>query len=483
MIRIALPTGDLRAPVSALLQQAGLPSDDYARGSRVLRLRVDSDEGVRLRVLREKDLPGQIGLGNYDLGICSGMWVEELAARFPQDDVVPLRALDFGHHQLIAATAPQTLARLGPLDRWSGAPLVRIASEFPAIAEKLALRLSLGRFLNFPLWGAAEAYPPEDADLVIVPAKDTAAVEAMGLVPLCTVLVASAWLVGNRRSLAGHNLSRVLAPLLAATSGAQPPTALTLPGRSARENGNRSARIWDLRTTASGATRSHLRLAIPDGHAQRHTFAALASAGLTFTGYEEKTYVRRPVSLVDGLEIKVIRPQDMAAQVAVGNYDLAVTGRDWLQDHRWQFPASPVREGVDLKRSRYSIAAAVSEDVPVETLGEAVAYWQQQGRRSIRVASEYPNIADHFARWRRLGRYQVIPVNGASEAYVPEDSEILIEGTETGSSFRANRLRGIDQVFESTNCVIVRDTPLDGPRRQLLDSLLERLRESAATVA
>jgi ATP phosphoribosyltransferase len=73
-----------------------------------------------------------------------------------------------------------------------------------------------------------------------------------------------------------------------------------------------------------------------------------------------------------------------------------------------------------------------------------------------------------------------VPVDGASEAFVPEDSEILIEGTETGSSFRANRLKAVDKVFESTNCVIGNATPPQGPRQALFDHLIERFRAGAA---
>ena len=43
------------------------------------------------------------------------------------------------------------------------------------------------------------------------------------------------------------------------------------------------------------------------------------------------------------MTVKVIRPQDMPLQVANGNFDLAITGRDWLTEHLDQFPSSPVR--------------------------------------------------------------------------------------------------------------------------------------------
>jgi ATP phosphoribosyltransferase len=101
----------------------------------------------------------------------------------------------------------------------------------------------------------------------------------------------------------------------------------------------------------------------------------------------------------------------------------------------------------------------------------------------IRIASEYANLADHYARQRHLGRYQIIPVSGASEGFVPEDAEILIEGTETGTSVAANRLKIIDRIFESTNCVIARGTPLRGAAAELAASFVQRLQAAVAVSA
>jgi ATP phosphoribosyltransferase len=69
----------------------------------------------------------------------------------------------------------------------------------------------------------------------------------------------------------------------------------------------------------------------------------------------------------------------------------------------------------------------------------------------------------------------VIPLSGASEGFVPEDAEILIEGTETGTTLRANRLRMIDVIMESTNCAIGHTTRPPGRRGELRDEFIERL--------
>lgn len=458
MIRLALPTGDLRAPTAALLDAAGAGIAPYGAGSRELRFPFLRDERGIARVFRERDIPVQVAIGNYDLGICSLEWIEELTQRFPRHDVVLLRDLGYGERGLWLAAA------VGAAMRTDGA--VRIVSEYPNIAETVARRLRLPRYRVFGVWGAAEAYPPEDADVVLIAADGADGIGAHGLRPLSEVLRSGAWLIANRRSLAAKDLSPLLTRLLtdSCTTSASP--RLSVP----------ESLLLD---ATPAAPRKKLRLALPDGHAQSHTIAALRSAGIRVRGYEDGTVVRRPDIDADGVEVKVIRPQDMPQQVAIGQFDVAITGRDVLFDHLVQFPSSPVEEVVDLGRSRYSLAAIV-KDVRADTVPAALAEWRARGTRTIRVASEFPNIADHFARERHFGRYSVIPIAGASEGFVPDDAEILIEGIDTGASVRANKLTVLERFFESTNCVIAGKRGVAPALRPVFDALLERLRAGAA---
>jgi ATP phosphoribosyltransferase len=371
--------------------------------------------------------------------------------------VVPVRDLGFGGGALWLATAGDT-----------SEPSARIVSEYGNLAERLARRLRLPRYRIFAVAGAAEAYPPEDADIALVAACDAAAVERHGLRPVARAMRTSTWLIGNRDSLAGKDLSPLLGPLLAGSSSPAP-----------RMTGIDAPASFALRTAGSLAgERKRLRLALPDGHAQRHTFDALQAAGIGIDGYDAESFERRPRIDVDGVEVKVIRPQDMPQQVAIGAFDLAVTGRDVLYNHRVQFPGSPVEEVADLGRSRYSLAVIV-KDVQADTVAGALDEWRARSDRPIRVASELPNIADHFARERQFGRYSVIPIAGASEGFVPDDAEILIEGIETGSSVRANKLTVLERFFESTNCLIANRQRPDGALRATFDALVERLAATA----
>ena len=84
MIKLALPTGDLRVPVAEFFSSLGLRVEGYGEGSRQYRLAVSGNDDIGVRVFRERDIPVQVALGNYDLGVTSLSWVTEMNLRFPQ---------------------------------------------------------------------------------------------------------------------------------------------------------------------------------------------------------------------------------------------------------------------------------------------------------------------------------------------------------------------------------------------------------------
>jgi len=172
--------------------------------------------------------------------------------------------------------------------------------------------------------------------------------------------------------------------------------------------------------------------------------------------------------------IKVIRPQDMPLQVANGNFDLAITGRDWFLEHLYRFPSSPVAELLDLKFGKVKIVAVVSRDLAVS---DVYSLRQLSAERSVplRVASEYVNIADKYARDNHLGMYRIIPTWGASEAFLPEDADLLIENTKTGRTIARHNLKIIDNLFESTACLVGNKDSISS-KGERIKSITETLR-------
>ncbi len=464
-VKLALPSGDGRQAASTLLESAGIEAPGYQRGTRQVRSAVEG-KGLVVRAFRERDIPIQVASGNYDLGICGDIWTTELQLRFPQQHVVRMGSLDASPGEVWLCVAPESGMGQGELPS-SKLGNARIVSEFPNLTDAYATHARLPEYRLLGLWGNAHAYPPEDADLAVVPAANDESIEAMGLVPLHCLFRGTLALIANADALRNRDLEPFLSGLARLLRGPEP--ALSLPSREGQGDFQRVERDY-----------SAVRLALPDGHAQPHTEAALKEAGLEFAGYRPEPGSRL-CSSIAGLQVKVIRPQDMPQMVALGMFDMAVTGRDRLAEHLALFPGSPVRMAVDLGRSRYRIGPVVEEGSVASTTAEAVEAWAALDR-PLRIASEYPALAEAFAREHRLHYTQIIPINGASEGFVPEDADVLIEGTETGTSLRANRLKMLDPIMESTNCLIVRREPVT-INRALLDQITARLAASVgATV-
>lgn len=219
-----------------------------------------------------------------------------------------------------------------------------------------------------------------------------------------------------------------------------------------------------------------IRLALPDGHQQKHVIGLFGQTALTLSGYEPGAPEKHPAVAQPGLGVTVIRPQDMPGQVAVGNFDLAITGLDWLLDHLCRFPKSPVEAILSLGIGRVRVVAVVHEEVAAETVADLKRLMDAGsiGRPFFRIASEYVNIADRFALHHHIVNYRVIPTYGATEALIPEDADLIIENTETGTTLVKNRLKIVGELFVSTGCLIGRRGILDDSNdtvRALIDEI------------
>jgi ATP phosphoribosyltransferase len=102
---------------------------------------------------------------------------------------------------------------------------------------------------------------------------------------------------------------------------------------------------------------------------------------------------------------------------------------------------------------------------------------------SLRVASEYVNIADKYARDNHLGMYRVIPTWGASEAFLPGDADLLIENTQTGRTLARHNLKIIDPLFESTACLIGNASRVTSSvTRRRIKSIIDTLQQAVEAV-
>ena len=68
-IRIALPKGRLLNDTAQLFSQAGWELSDYSEGARLYHINSVRFPNLSAKMLHEKDIPIQVAMGNYDLGI------------------------------------------------------------------------------------------------------------------------------------------------------------------------------------------------------------------------------------------------------------------------------------------------------------------------------------------------------------------------------------------------------------------------------
>ena len=207
-----------------------------------------------------------------------------------------------------------------------------------------------------------------------------------------------------------------------------------------------------------------LRLGIPKGSLQASTINLFAKAGYNIV-VQGRSYTPH----IDDAEIECLmfRAQEMARYVERNVLDVGLTGEDWITENN----ADIVRV-TNLTYSKntaqsYRWVVAVPQESEIQTVQDL------EGRR---IATELVQATKRY-----LGRHGVsadVEYSwGATEIKTPLLVDAIVEGTETGSSLRANNLRIVDTVVESTTKLIASHQAWADPwKREKIDTLAMLLR-------
>jgi ATP phosphoribosyltransferase len=193
-----------------------------------------------------------------------------------------------------------------------------------------------------------------------------------------------------------------------------------------------------------------LILGIPKGSLQATTVQLFAKAG-----YDVRISGRSYYPSIDDPEIEciLIRPQEMARYVGQGVLDCAVTGHDWVLE-----TGADVEELADL-RAPWPNYGPVRWILAVKDDSEFQTPKDLAGKR---IATEVMGLTERY--FERLGVEANLEFSwGATEVKPPVLADAIVDVTETGSSLRANRLRVIDQILESTPRLIAHHASLSDP--------------------
>jgi ATP phosphoribosyltransferase len=180
-----------------------------------------------------------------------------------------------------------------------------------------------------------------------------------------------------------------------------------------------------------------LMLGIPKGSLETSTAEMFKKAG-----YKIRISSRSYYPEIDDPEIEcmLIRAQEMARYVEEGVLDCGLTGHDWVVESGAEVDevAELVYGKVGRKPLRWVLA--VPEDSDIKTAKDL------EGKH---IATEAIGMTQRYLK--KHGVNASVEFSwGATEVKPPKLADAIVEITETGSSLRANNLKIIDTLCEST---------------------------------
>jgi len=213
-----------------------------------------------------------------------------------------------------------------------------------------------------------------------------------------------------------------------------------------------------------------LKMGLPKGSLEAATLDLMRRAGFLIT-VAQRSYF--PAIDDPEIECMLLRAQEMARYVADGALDCGLTGYDWVVEN--EAAVHTVCDLVYAKQSfgkvRWVLAVPQASDIKTVT--------DLEGRI---VATELVGVTRRWLAERGVNA-RIEFSWGATEAKLPELADAIVEVTETGSSLRANKLRVIETVLESTTQFIANvDAWQDPEKRRKIEDIVLLLQGAIAAL-
>ncbi|HIJ08870.1 TPA: ATP phosphoribosyltransferase, partial [Candidatus Bathyarchaeota archaeon] len=178
-----------------------------------------------------------------------------------------------------------------------------------------------------------------------------------------------------------------------------------------------------------------------------------------------------------------LRPQEIPVFVSEGLQDVGITGQDWIKETGADVE---ILENLEYGKIRLVVAVpkGLSETGSISDIMESL--WSKG--KNFRVSTEYLNIASEYIKkrpvyekrfgtidptivtpWWKKGenaRAKIFLSFGATEAKPPENSDCIIDVTETGSTIEANNLKIVETIMQSSAVLIANKKSLESTEKQ-----------------
>ena len=202
-----------------------------------------------------------------------------------------------------------------------------------------------------------------------------------------------------------------------------------------------------------------LKLGLPKGSLEETTFSMFKRAGYNIDVQSRSYYPK-----IDDPEIEciLIRAQEIARYVEMGLLDCGLTGYDWVLENDANVTqiAELVYGKVGRKPLRWVLA--VPNDSPINGAKDL------EGKR---IATEAMGMTKKYLEKNGVNA-KVEFSWGATEVKPPHLADAIVEITETGSSLKANNLRIVDTLCETTTRFIANnDAAKDEFKRNKMEKI------------
>ena len=204
---------------------------------------------------------------------------------------------------------------------------------------------------------------------------------------------------------------------------------------------------------------SVLRLGLPKGSLEKTTVEMFRKAGYNINIQSRSYY---PAIDDDEIECILIRAQEMARYVEEGILDAGLTGHDWILETGADVAevSELVYGKVGRKPLRWVVAVPEDSEIasPKDLAGKRIAT-EAVGMTKAYLEKHGVDASVEFS-W------------GATEVKPPRLCDAIVEITETGSSLKANDLRIVDTVCETTTRFIANKEAYRDPfKRDKIDRI------------
>ncbi len=190
---------------------------------------------------------------------------------------------------------------------------------------------------------------------------------------------------------------------------------------------------------------STVRLALPKGRMFDEIVSLLKGCGITI---RKSSRGYRPTISLANYEAKILKPRNVISMLVAGARDVGFAGADWIDEMGVE-----LNELLDTQLNPVRLVVAAPHQV-LEN-GELP-------KRHLVIASEYPNMAKRWIEAKGLDA-EVLTTYGATEVFPPEDADLIIDNTATGSTLRANGLVIIDEIMKSSTRLYASNEAMANP--------------------